>query len=291
MNSLTLRSPAKVNLYLRIVGRYQNGYHKLVTVFHRLSLCDTLRLEKKESGFTLCSSGPALPSGRENLVVKAYELLKKKFPNLKGVSVNLKKRIPIGGGLGGGSSNAATFLLGMKKLYRLPITLRELVLIGKRLGADVPFFLHNLNHGIGLGRGDRIVPRPLKRKFWFLLLIDKKGLSTRKVYERLSHSRPAVSLTNIYHTVKILSSFLDEGNAVQAGRLLQNDLEAAAFCLRPSIQKKIKRLRELGIPAVGMSGSGPTVFGFFSREEEARRLHRTLPQDRRYQKVIVCHSL
>ena len=140
MKSLTLQSPAKVNLYLRITGRRADGYHILDTLFHRISLVDTLTLSKRECGFSF-SSNANLPPREGNLLFKSYLELQKKFPGLKGVHAKLVKRIPIGAGLGGGSSNAAFFLLGMIRLYGLRISKPELMKMGLRIGADVPFFL------------------------------------------------------------------------------------------------------------------------------------------------------
>ena len=124
MKKIILKSPAKVNLHLRIVGRRPNGYHNLVSVFHRLSLADTLTLSKRKADFSF-SSNVNLPTREGNLLFKAYVELKKKFPKLGGVQVGLVKRIPIGAGLGGGSSNAAFFLLGMKNIIILFLLLSQ----------------------------------------------------------------------------------------------------------------------------------------------------------------------
>ncbi|MBI3307248.1 MAG: 4-(cytidine 5'-diphospho)-2-C-methyl-D-erythritol kinase [Candidatus Omnitrophica bacterium] len=290
MRSLTLSSPAKVNLYLRVVGRESNGYHRLVTLFHRISLQDKLRLAKQSSGFSLTCSNPSLSLGEDNLITRAYRLFKKSFPRLGGVRVHLTKRIPMGGGLGGGSSNAAFFLLGMKKLYGLKITRNRLMEMGKTLGADVPFFLENVNQALGRGRGDKLHSRPSKRQIWFVLLIDNKGLSTKLVYQNLPRRLPAVSLTKLSRAVTILCDFLDRGNILQAGKLLENDLELPACRLRPSIQKKIIRFRSLGIKTVRMSGSGPTVFAILSSKRKAESLVRKLRNHKPSGKLIVCHT-
>ena len=200
------------------------------------------------------------------------------------------QRIPIGAGLGGGSSNAATFLLGMKKLYRLKISRRELLALGKKLGADVPFFLYNVNQAIGSGRGDRIRPRPSKARQWFILVLSSKGLATKKVYGSLAFVRPADSLTKINRAATLLCTFLEGKNFDSIPRLLANDLEPPAFRLRPSLRSLVTHFEKRGVLAARMTGSGPTVFAIFSQLREAKRL--ALPLQRAFpaQKIIICHT-
>ncbi len=290
MRSLILQSPAKLNLYLRILGRRRDGYHNLFTLFHRISLADTLRLKKKSSGFSLRCSDPRLPTGEGNLITRAYRLLQKKFPKLGGVSVSLKKNIPIGAGLGGGSSNAATFLLGIKKLYGLKISTRELVALGRKIGADVPFFLYGVNQAIGTGKGDRIMPKPARRPQTFLLVISRQGLATKTVYQALPSRFPAVSLTKLTRAATLLCDFLGGDKYDQIAELLRNDLEQTAFRLRPSLRNIIAEFKKQGVPAARMSGSGPTVFAILSRPEKARRLARKLRQDQPSKEFVVCHT-
>ncbi|MFA5160593.1 MAG: 4-(cytidine 5'-diphospho)-2-C-methyl-D-erythritol kinase, partial [Candidatus Omnitrophota bacterium] len=133
MKKIILKSPAKLNLHLRILGKRSDGYHELLTLFHRISLADTIIIRKNSGSFKLTTNIPSLETGEGNLITKAYRALQKKFPKLGGVSVRLTKRIPLGAGLGGGSSNAAFFLLGMKKLFGLKISSKELFAMGKKL--------------------------------------------------------------------------------------------------------------------------------------------------------------
>jgi len=272
MNSVTLKSPAKVNLFLHVHSKRSDGYHNLVTVFHRLSLADTLTLKKRKSGFSLKTNAPKLPVGESNLITRAYRELQKIFPKLGGVDVRLRKCIPIAGGLGGGSSNAATFLLGMKRLYRLPMASAALARIGARLGADIPFFLLNQNNAVATGIGERLQARPLKRKLWFLLAVSGGKLSTREVYSRVRVPKPAVSLTKLTRAVTILCDFFEQGKTARAASLMLNDLEVPATRLRPSLRKVFKRFHTLGVTTARLSGSGPTVFAIFPDARSARRL-------------------
>ncbi|HTL48170.1 MAG TPA: 4-(cytidine 5'-diphospho)-2-C-methyl-D-erythritol kinase [Verrucomicrobiae bacterium] len=275
MNTLTVSSPAKLNLHLRVTRKRPDGYHELVTLFHRISLKDTITLKKIPRGIVLTCDYPGLPTDERNIVVRAYGLLQARFPRLGGVRVRLQKKIPVGAGLGGGSSNAAFFLLGMNRLYRLGLSRKALVAMGKKLGADVPFFLYETNQALAVGRGDRIYPRPARCRQGFLLLLSEKSLSTKDVF-RSRHLKPgAVSLTKATGEVRMLCHFSGLQKYQEIAALIRNDLEPPAFSLRPSISKQIQKLTRAGYPLVRMSGSGPTVFIMFSHEQEIKR-HRTL---------------
>lgn len=291
MRCLTLVSPAKLNLYLKIIRRRLDGYHELVTLFHRISLHDKICLKKKQQGYSLTAdSASRLPVGENNLVTRAYRLLEKHFKGIGGVAVHLEKNIPIGGGLGGGSSDAATFLLGMKEIFDLQISKKDLVRLGAQLGADVPFFLYEVNQAIAKGIGEKIESRPTKVCQYFLLLISKQGVSTKQIYQNFTlHQRP-VSLTKTGRLVKLLADLLEKRNFDQAAGLLENDLEEPAFRLRPSLRGTLSKLNQLGIRPARMSGSGPTIFAILPRPEEAQgiaqKLQRLLPA----QEIVICHS-
>lgn len=287
--SLTLASPAKLNLVLRVVGKRPDGYHELVTLFHRISLSDTLQLHKRNSGIRLLSSHPRVPK-KTNLIVRAFHLLKARHPFSGGVTVRLRKRIPVAGGLGGGSSNAATFLIGMNRLFDLGLTVKELVRVGEALGADVPFFMSEARHAIGRGRGDEIQPLPFKKRLWFVLIPGTKGLSTRDVYSGLRNSKRRVSLTRVNHGVRMASAFLEKGSLSRADRLLGNDLQGSAERIRPSLRKRRERLSGLHLGTCQMSGSGPTLFILFSSEEKALRALRQIRRLSGVPAAVLCHS-
>lgn len=290
VQSLTLQSPAKLNLYLRITGRRPDGYHNLLTLFHRISLADTLRLTKAPEGFSLKCGDPRVPTGEANLITKTYRLLQAQFPGLGGVRVNLKKRIPMGAGLGGGSSNAAAFLLGMKKLYRLPVSKAGLLKLGARLGADVPFFIHEINQGAGVERGDRIREIKSGSRHFFILAASRKGLSTKEVYENFAGKGRPASLTKSRRELRILCNFLAEKKYEKAAVLLKNDLEFSAFELRPSLRSLVGKFKKWGMPFAGMTGSGPTVFGIASGPREAKRLAKKLQKELPSNLILLCGS-
>ena len=291
MKKIILKSPAKLNLYLRILGKRSDGYHQLLTLFHRISLADTIVIRKNPKGFKLTTNIYSLETGEGNLITKAYRALQTKFPKLEGVSVRLTKRIPLGAGLGGGSSNAAFFLLGMKKLFRLKISAQELFSIGKKLGADVPFFLLDAPQAMAWGIGDKLQKVPCGSRLGFLLLVTDQGLNTKKVYQKLAWSGRPLSLTKERRIARILRSSLERKRIREASTLARNDLEIPAFRMMPSIPKAMAVLKDLGAPFVLMSGSGATVFAAFSSREEALDLSKRLKEVPFPFRKVICHSL
>ncbi|HOW59672.1 MAG TPA: 4-(cytidine 5'-diphospho)-2-C-methyl-D-erythritol kinase [Candidatus Omnitrophota bacterium] len=290
MRTITIRSPAKLNLHLRILGKRPDGYHNLLTIFHRISLADTIRIQKKPKGFKLTTNVRCLETGEDNLITKAYRTLQKEFPALGGAAVRLTKRIPMGGGLGGGSSNAAFFLLGMKKLFQLKISFQKLLLLGKKIGADVPFFLLEAPQALAWGIGDKMKVTRVGKPLWFLLLVSEQGLNTQKVYQTLSWKGKPLSLTKEKRIARILRYFLGKQRIREAAELVRNDLESSAFCLRPSIPKAIAAIQGLGTSFVRMTGSGPTVFAVFSSQKEVRDLSKKLKRCPIPFRKVICHS-
>lgn len=291
MQSIVVKSPAKLNLHLRILRKRPDGYHDLLTIFHRISLYDTIRIKKIRKEFKLTTNKPGLETGEGNLITKAYRALQKEYPAIGGVSVRLNKKIPLGAGLGGGSSNAAHFLLGMKKLFKLKASQAKLLSIGRKLGADVPFFLLETPQAMAWGIGEKMKKLSSRAKLWILLLLTDKGLNTKKVYQNLTPPSKPLSLTGEKRVAIILRSFLDAKKIRRAASLAKNDLGPSAFSLRPSIPKAINNLKTAGAPFVLMSGSGPTVFSvFFSRKEAVRAAKKLDAKRIGYQKAL-CYSI
>lgn len=290
MRSLSIESPAKLNLILRVVGKRRDGYHLLYTLFHRICLRDTLRLHKRAEGIRLVCAHPKVPKSK-NLIVRTFHLLKERYPFSGGVTVHLTKRIPVGGGLGGGSSNAAHFLIGMNRLYRLGLGSKDLLKLGRRLGADVAFFLSGARHAVGRGIGDKIKPVSFRRRLWFLLIPDSRGLSTRKVYQNYRRPERWASLTKVSREVRIGSSYLERGDLERAAPFLVNDLTESAERLRPSLKKTREILSELHLGICRMSGSGPTFFLIFKSQPRAQKALRQLRRLGFSGGTMLCHSL
>jgi 4-diphosphocytidyl-2-C-methyl-D-erythritol kinase len=290
MQSLTVKSPAKINLALKIIRRRPDGYHELATLFHRVSLADSIMIKKRKEGFQLRCSNPALPVDEANIITKAYRVLQERVKNLGGAEVFLKKQIPVGAGLGGGSGNAAAFLVGMKKLYRLKISTAELLIMGSRLGADVPFFIHNINQGLGIGKGDKIQPLKTQTRHWFVLVASRQGLSTKEVYKNTIPPSKPLSLTKVSRAITMLSAFLEKRAYGQVEAFLENDLEHSAFRLRPSLRNVITRIKKQGAPLTRMTGSGPTVFSILPDFRSAKRLVKKLRRLLPSKQILLCHS-
>lgn len=274
MQTLTLKSPAKLNLYLNVLRKRPDGYHEIETLFERISIFDDITLRKRKDGITLSSSDKTLPTDERNLAFKAAMLLKKKFNVKDGVSIYIRKRIPIGAGLGGGSSNGATVLKGLNSLWRLGLSKPQLMRLGKNLGADVPFFLMDTPMALGYGIGENLKPLPkLRRPLWHLVVNPGVFVSTKKAYKWAD-----LALTRKKGGAKILASVLSRCLAVggQEGssldRLLYNSLESAVLPAYKEIAVIKDKLKMLGARAVLMSGSGSTAFAVCENEKEAKAL-------------------
>ncbi len=277
-NTLYLRTPAKINLSLVVLGKRPDGYHELLTEMVMIDLYDDLLLERTtDPGLHLCLSGrPVDGDLASNLVLKALSLLweavKKKGLNPSGgFAAELTKRIPVGAGLGGGSSNAAISLWGANRLLGNPLSVDELREIGRGLGSDVPFFLGS-PRAMGVGRGDLLIPLPPPEPMVILLWNPEIPLSTPSVYKAIDPSslefRGTVELTEKERSNRI-GSLLKFGNLV-------NSLEKPAIGLCPQIGKGIEFLEKIRPGNVRMTGSGPTVFARFPGREHALDVSREM---------------
>jgi 4-diphosphocytidyl-2-C-methyl-D-erythritol kinase len=256
--SFTLPSFAKINLHLEVLGKRDDGLHELVTVFQTVSLCDELTFERTESGLEMQCDNPELPVDETNLVMRAGAELRRKTVVELGARISLRKRIPIGGGLGGGSSNAAVALVGLSRLWELNSTSEQLETIAKDLGSDVPFFLHG-GTAVGSGRGEIIRPVDDFRVEYMIIVTPNAHVSTSKAYLGLG----ATNLTN-----EGSNRILNVSRAMEIlSRELKNDFEKTVFAAFPEIERVKSKLLELGAKQALLSGSGASVFGIFDNEE------------------------
>ena len=295
MRSITLLSPAKVNLFLHVLDRRPDGYHDVVTLFHRVSLCDQLSLKKLRSDhvkFRLITNHPKLTVTRENLIYRAYQLLCKTASWKGGIQVSLKKNVPIGAGLGGGSSNAAFFLMGMNQLFGLGLPKVTLLRLGAQLGSDVPFFLHDLNQAIGTGRGECVQPIPFQRQAWFVLVVPSFSISTRLAYQsfaRRRRSKTRLRLTRISRADTITSVLLKHLESGRTSGFFQNDLFRISCSIRPELGRICALFEGLGIQPV-MSGSGSTIFSMHRSKQEAEDVARQIRHRKLKAEVFICHT-
>lgn len=263
--TLQLESPAKVNLMLRALRRREDGYHDIKTIIQKISLHDTLWFTLKRSkGLSISTNDRDLPTGEGNLVHRAALLVLEKSDYKGGVAVRIRKRIPIAAGLGGGSSNAATTLKALNQLLRLDLPRKELMRMGLKLGADVPFFLMK-GSALGSGIGERLQEIHLP-ELWYVLINPNFEVSTASVYRKLI-------LTKMRFHYRIQKFFeTPEGIC----HLLLNDLEEVVSRKHPEINEMKECLNAAGASAALMSGSGPTVYGIFPEEGGALKAYRKI---------------
>jgi 4-diphosphocytidyl-2-C-methyl-D-erythritol kinase len=284
MKSVRVPAYAKVNLRLDVLGRRADGYHELRTIFQAISLHDTLVLEKKpEPGIDLCISGNvqlAAEPGTDNLVYRAIRELCGEIGFQQGVRAVLTKRIPVGRGLGGGSSDAAAALMGLLRLAEKRIEAPRLLGLASSLGADVPFFLHG-GRALGIGRGDEIYPLPDEPRRHVLIISPRDvAVPTKDAYQWLSQQ-----LTNEDGPTKLMR-FCALCWSPQGGAL-SNDFEAAVFPRYPRLAAIKRELLEQGAAEASLAGSGSAVFGVYQHPAKARRAARAFPQDQ----VFLCSTL
>ncbi len=279
-STITLDPPAKVNLYLAVRGRRPDGYHTLETLFERLDLADELRLTRRPSGLTLTCSDPAVPTDDRNLVLRAARLFFQAAGVAGGVEAALVKRIPVAGGLGGGSSDAASTLLGLNTLYDAPLTRAQLMTLGGQLGADVPFFVSEHVVAWGRGRGDEIVPaQPPRRPLWHVLVNPGLPVLTQEVYAQFDRLPPA-ALTPSAADGTLLARLVQAGDPGPVAGCLANALEPAIEASYPAIRALKAALSSAGARGVLVSGSGPTTYGLADDEVHARAIAARLRRDR-----------
>ena len=269
--TLEKKSPCKINLLLNILGRRPDGFHEIETVLQPVPLCDDLALTRTASGIMLTCSEASLPADSSNLVYRAAE----KFFRLAGVSggvrIHLEKRIPLAAGLGGGSGNAATTLLGLNELFDQPLGAGQLQEAGAALGSDVPFFLQK-NPALGTGRGEKIEsfnPFPALAGATLVLVHPGFGIPTPWAYQQLGKFPEA--LNGRKGRAKELMAILGKTDIAAAGRAFYNSLEAPALKKYPLLVLFQEFFREQGAAATLMSGSGSSTFALWGSRSAAER--------------------
>jgi len=262
---LRLQAPAKLNLYLRVLGKRPDGYHELETVFERIDLADELTFEPADTVRLTCND-PSLLCGEDNLILRAARLLQTATGTKRGAAIHLIKRIPTAAGLGGGSSDAATTLLALNRLWNLDLQPQHLTELAAQLGADVPFFLLETSFALGKGRGDACQPLAAPSvELAHVLVVPAVRLSTTEVF-----STAEFNLTAKTPSSTMVAHALSNGSLSELAQGLWNDLEPEAIRRCPIISVIQSRLRERGCLGVRLSGSGPSVFGLCRDEAHAR---------------------
>ena len=251
MSSVTLPSPAKINLFLHITGRRDNGYHDLQTVFQLLDFGDTLTFTPNNSGQINLSPQIEGVLAEDNLIVRAARLLQQKTAGTRGCDIVLNKVLPMGAGLGGGSSNAATALVGLNTLWECGLSLTELADAGCELGADVPVFVHG-NSAFAEGIGELLTPMEIPEQ-WYLVITPECQVSTGEIF-----SHPQLTRNSSPIKIRALS-----------GEQYRNDCQSVVEKLYPAVKEVLDWLGDYNSPL--MTGTGASVFSGFENQTEAQQ--------------------
>ena len=269
---LVRSSPCKINLLLNILGRRPDGFHQLETVMHPVPVCDTLEFATSARGFELTGSDPALAMDASNLVHRAATAFRQAAGIRDGLRIHLEKRIPMAAGLGGGSGNAATTLLGLNELFSHPLDAAALAALAEQLGSDVPFFLQP-GPALATGRGEHVQALgwfPAFHDAWALLIHPGFGIATAWAYQSLARFPGA--LNGVPGRAARLIARLEQPDLAPAGAEFYNSLEAPALEKYPILVLFQEFLRAEGAAATLMSGSGSTTFALITGEPAAQRL-------------------
>jgi 4-diphosphocytidyl-2-C-methyl-D-erythritol kinase len=256
--SVTVRVPGKVNLYLAVGDRREDGYHELTTVFHAVSLLDEVTVRNADVlSLELVGEGAhTLPTDERNLAWQAAELLADHVGRAPDVSIMIDKTIPVAGGMAGGSADAAAVLVAMNSLWELNLPRRDLRLLAAQLGSDVPFALHG-GTALGTGRGEELATVLSRNTFHWVLAFANTGLLTRSVFAELDRLRDGADPPRLEEAGPVLAA-LAAGDPEQLAPLLGNELQSAAVSLDPALQRTLSAGLQAGALAAVVSGSGPT---------------------------------
>lgn len=281
MEQIYTKARAKINLNLEILEKREDGYHNIESVFQKINLYDEIYIRKNQTNTFELETNFKVLNNNENIVYKAYICLKEKYPNITGVSVKINKKIPMQAGLAGGSTDCASFILGMNKLFNLNLSKNEIENIGKRLGADVVPCLYNraiMSEGIG----DKVTQINTNFKYYILVIKPEVSCSTKEMYEKLDLQNKFMYYNKSKSIIKALENNNLEG-------LCDNLYNAFEEVVEPKeIIKNLKfELLNLGAINSLMTGSGSAVYGIFKNKQEAKKAYKILKE--KYQ-VYICLS-
>ncbi len=273
MNWVSQRAYAKINIGLNIISKRDDGYHNIETVFQQIDLFDQIVVKRiPESSIIIRCSNKKVPTDHHNLCYKAVKLIQESTAIKEGIAIEIHKRIPLGAGLGGGSSDAAAAITGLKQLWRFQITPAELHRHALRLGADVPFFLHG-GTALASGVGENLCSLSLPFKFYCLLIYPNIEISSTWAYKNFNFV-----LTKTKKCIKLSQIFFQRLHTEELKSVISNDLEEVVFQKYPVLRQLKQLLYRCGAFFAGMSGSGSTIYGLFKNYLEAVVVMRSIPK-------------
>jgi len=262
-NVISLKAPAKVNLFLEILGKRDDGYHEIETIMQEIDLADSLQFEETQEGVTLECNDKNIPANQDNLVCKAANLILEECGIKKGVLINLEKNIPVGAGLGGGSSDAATTLKALNSLWKVGLNNEELMEFAAKLGSDIPFFI-NGKTALCRGRGELITPVEVRNRMDYIILFPRVHISTETIYKNLK-----IDLTKKRKDVSFFLDALKYSEVASISKLLFNRLEEIIFATYPDLLQVKSTLESFDFCGLSISGSGSAFFGLCNDKHQA----------------------
>ena len=281
MNEYRIKAYAKINLGLDVVRRLENGYHEVKMVMQTVGIYDVLDFERTDGGIVITTDSGELPTDENNLIYKAAKLMMENYPISGGVKIHLEKHIPIAAGMAGGSTDAAATLKGMNRLFDLGCTLKDLMELGVKIGADVPYCVMG-GTALAEGIGEKLTPLAPAPDCYVLVAKPDINVSTKYVYEHLD-AQEIVKHPDIDGMVEAIAEESLQGILDR----MENVLETVTVSAYPVIQTIKDRMKELGAINSLMSGSGPTVFGIFVEKDMARRAYDKLEEEQLAKQIFL----
>lgn len=273
MEKLVLRAYAKINIGLNIISKRQDGYHNIETLFQQIDLFDQIKVKRiPKFKIIIRSNNDKVSFNQDNICYKAVRLIQQTFRITEGVEIEIRKYIPISAGLGGGSSDAAAILKGLKRLWQLQMSRDDLQQIALKLGADVPFFLYG-GTALASGIGEKLKPIVLPFNFYCILIYPNIEISSTWAYKNFNFS-----LTKTKKSIKLAQIFSDQLHISDLKHVLSNDLEEVVFRHYPVLNDMKQLLYRKGAFFACMSGSGSTIYGLFKKYSEAVVVMRSIPK-------------
>ncbi len=264
----TIKAYAKVNLVLDVKGKRLDGYHEVDMIMQKIDLCDELTIKKIPEGIRITSTSLHLPNDSRNIVYRAAELMIQKFELKAGVEIHIVKRIPIAAGLAGGSTDAAAAIRGINEVFEIGLSRDKMMALGKQLGADVPFcFMDGAARAEGIG--EILTPVKGLKNTWLVLTKPNISVSTQMIYQQL---RPEDYV--VHPDVDGMIEALKKSNVYLVSEKLGNVLEKPTFRSFPVVAREKQRMKSFGAKGALMSGSGPTVYGLFAKDYQAKAAYK-----------------
>lgn len=291
VSKLVIQSYAKVNLILEVLNKRPDNYHNINTLLERISLGDKIIIKnRRDNLIKITCNHPGVPVDASNFCFRAAKLLRDKFRIAKGLDIKIIKRIPVGAGLGGGSSNAASVFLALNKFWKLNLPKGRLAKLAAEIGSDVPFFIYAAPFAQAQGRGEkiRVLAKLNKVRLWHILVVPKIHVSTPQIYKEWDDF---CGLTKPARDVKILTSALVKKNPFLNPGLLFNSLERVTLSLYPEVGRIKEKLAALGLKNILMSGSGPAVFALVSSAKAAVTLIKRVKREKRSWFVVAARTV